>query len=158
MPAARPCRRRMEESDDDGKRWSIDVAGLGGYLCHVELRGWGATVQSLHHAIKGKLGIRKREQRLLVGIAPCRPFELLKDLDVPLAGGVVTMIRGRRHLRCFSCGARGLFGMLPKLKSCARCMDTYYCDSSCQRKDWPRHRLHCAAACEKPRSLVRADG
>ena len=147
-----------EDLADDGQRWSIDVAGLGGHLCHVELRERYSTVHVLQHAIKGKLGIRKREQRLLVGIAPCRPFELLKDLDVPLAGGVVTMIRGRRHLRCFSCGAGGLFGMLPKLKSCARCMDTCYCDSSCRRKDWPRHRLHCAAACEKPRSLTRANG
>ena len=147
-----------EDLADDGKRWSIDVAGLGGHLCHVELRERYSTVHCLQHAIKGKLGIRKREQRLLVGTAPCRPFELVKDLDIPLAGGAVTMVRGRRHLRCFPRGARGLFGRLPKLKDCAGRKGAYYCDSSCQRKDWPRHRLHCAAACEKPCSLVCADG
>lgn len=39
---------------------------------------------------------------------------------------------------CARCGASGV-----KLPKCARCKQVYYCDATCQRDDWERHRANC---------------
>ncbi|KAF5836955.1 hypothetical protein DUNSADRAFT_5184 [Dunaliella salina] len=43
---------------------------------------------------------------------------------------------------CESCGRAG------KLKVCARCGSAWFCDASCQRAAWPKHRLLCAPKAE----------
>lgn len=31
------------------------------------------------------------------------------------------------------------------LRHCSRCTNVWYCDETCQEKDWPRHKPHCKA-------------
>lgn len=44
-----------------------------------------------------------------------------------------------------------------QLKSCQKCRSICYCSSTCQRSDWPRHKLECAALVEIRLSMVEAN-
>ncbi|KZV92422.1 hypothetical protein EXIGLDRAFT_598548, partial [Exidia glandulosa HHB12029] len=38
----------------------------------------------------------------------------------------------------------------PRLSRCAKCKVARYCNSKCQRSDWPRHKIECDAWVTKP--------
>ncbi|KAL7544316.1 hypothetical protein ACHAWF_007700 [Thalassiosira exigua] len=61
------------------------------------------------------------------------------------------------RLSCASCGAsaptkeKDPNGDQPPLLRCARCKSTYYCSSTCQRRDWPQHKASCRPPPPPPR-------
>jgi hypothetical protein len=51
-----------------------------------------------------------------------------------------TAVAAPGMLKCTTCGRNSDY-----LKRC-KCVQAFYCDIECQRKDWPRHKLTCSAA------------
>ncbi|CAI8054987.1 hypothetical protein GBAR_LOCUS30006 [Geodia barretti] len=51
-------------------------------------------------------------------------------------------------LKCTTCGRNSDY-----LKRC-KCVQVFYCDIECQRKDWPHHKLTCSAAPGKKAGLA----
>jgi len=45
-----------------------------------------------------------------------------------------------KSLRCFKCYAKH---HLNNLGRCGKCRVAQYCSKSCQKRDWPDHKLHC---------------
>ena len=104
----------------------VDVYGISGQLASLQMRA-PVYVRDLHRAIKQKLGIRVRDQRLHLGSAPLVPSDVLVE-----GCGLVTLVRTKR--RCFVCSRRH------RLRKCAACLSVYYCGPMCQRFDWRRHK------------------
>lgn len=46
-----------------------------------------------------------------------------------------------RDLKCAGCHQDR---PLEELEKCGRCMNVYYCNKECQRKDWPLHKKTCS--------------
>jgi hypothetical protein len=49
-------------------------------------------------------------------------------------------INNQLHTKCATCSRPGCF------EKCARCKKIYYCGKTCQRSDWPHHKLSCNKA------------
>ena len=70
--------------------------------------------------------------RDLVATQPESPLHFTKDVKAFLSGHLEKV-----DSTCFACGASKDTVVLRK---CARCSCARYCDESCQRADWKRHR------------------
>ena len=88
-----------------------------------------ATVRAVKAAVKRALGVRKREQRLLL------PSGALARDDDPWNGDVLKLCRALPS--CSWCATPGA----PSL--CGACRRVSYCDKVCQTSDWRRHKLCC---------------
>ncbi len=144
--AASPTHARIllsaMEDDAESVTWNISVVKIGGELCSLKLRGWCVELLDLQQEIKKATGIRKTQQLLFVGSRACRPRELLRDV-MSLPGGVLTLVESTHHLRCGSCGVRGVFGRVPHLMACDGCRAVFYCNRRCQKSHWSTHRSSC---------------
>lgn len=133
---------RAMEDEAESVTWNISVVKICGELCSVKLRGWSVELLDVQREIKEATGIRKTRQLLFVGTRPCLPRQLLRDV-LSLPGGVVTLVESTHHLRCGSCGVRGLFGRVPHLMACDGCRAVFYCNRRCQKSHWSTHRSSC---------------
>ena len=116
---------------DEETQLLVNIVGLEGPLCEL-LMPASATFWNLKQWIKIALGIRKREQRLLVGLDWTDPRGSLGAVFPHAQKCCVTLVRAPVH--CQRCGADA------DLKRCAGCNDAYYCGWSCQTADWQQHR------------------
>ena len=137
----------MPEGDETSREWEVAVVGLSGALYESMLveGDEDTTIHDFKQRLAKKFGTPCLDQRILVGEKPCRPKEKLADCFAVTGKTTVTFVRLSAEARfCKTCGARGLFGSIPKLRRCSGCLDTLYCDNHvCQNTDWPRHKAEC---------------
>ncbi len=104
----------------------IMVYGIVGHLASFWMTP-PVCMRSLQRAIKKELGIRVRDQMALQGMVELVPSDVL-----PLACEAIMLVRVKRL--CQICGWR------KRLRTCSACFSAYYCSTTCQQMDWPRHR------------------
>ncbi len=106
----------------------VVVSGISGPLAVFRLPS-PALTRDLQRQIKRELGVRVRDQQLLVGLIELPPSAVLPSED---DCGPITLLRVKR--RCYGCDKNR------PLRKCAACLSVYYCGQTCQRIDWKRHK------------------
>lgn len=71
----------------------------------------------------------------------------LENRAKPEGGEIIILPRSRI---CSNCGKSGL-EIGSELKRCTRCKTVYYCDATCQKSHWKKHKLECVTMDNHPK-------
>ena len=93
------------------------------------------TFQDLRKLVKARLHIAKQRQSFVVECAVVNWSDTLGSYGPSIH---VTLMVSRRT--CSLCGH------MSELKACGQCLETYYCGTECQGRDWPMHRELCSVS------------